>query len=264
MTIVRSSRPGATRPWLFALALLALLIAAMPARASEDTGPTSLLITYRSTPANRPAFRDYLKGAGAARFEALKREGAIKSYELLFNWYTDASTWDAMAVIRFNSYADVARWKTLERSNPGGLDAQGLALAQPLLTASADLDWEEGTASAPGGSRVFYVIPYEYRAADEYRKYVDGYVIPQVKGWMREGILSRYRIFMNRYPVGDRWDALFIYEYKDLDSFGRREPTIAKVREPLRKEPAWAALNAIKTQIRSETENVIADDLAGR
>jgi hypothetical protein len=93
---------------------------------------------------------------------------------------------------------------------------------------------------------------------------VDGYVIPQVKGWMREGILSRYRIFMNRYPVGDRWDALFVYEYKDMDSFGRREPTIAKVREPLRKDPNWAALNAIKSQIRSEAENVIADDLAGR
>lgn len=264
MTIAVFSRSSAARRWLPVLAILALLLAAVPARASEDSGPTSLLITYRSKPADRPAFRDHLKGPGAARFEALKRAGAIRNYELLFNWYTDASTWDAMAVISFNSYADVARWKALERTNPGGLDAKGLALAQPLLTVSADLDWEEGAPSAPGGGRVFYVIPYEYRDAGEYRKYVDGYVIPQVKGWMREGILSRYRIFMNRYPVGDRWDALFIYEYKDVDSFGRREPTIAKVREPLRKEPAWAALNAIKTQIRSEAENVIADDLAGR
>lgn len=264
MTDIRS------RPAHFASRLLTVMCAfftlfsALPAQASEDTGPTSLLISYRSTAANRPAFREYMKGAGAARFEALRKEGAIADYDLLFNWYTDASTWDAMAVIRFRSYADVERWKTVERSMPGGLDAEGLALAQPVLTASADLDWQEGSAAGDGNSRVFYVIPYEYRDAAEYRKYVDGYVIPQVKGWMREGILSRYRIFMNRYPVGDRWDALFIYEYKDLDAFGKREPTIAKVRATLRKDPDWTALNAIKQQIRSEAENVIADDLKGR
>lgn len=264
MSIIRTVPTYVLRHCLFLLAALALLLAARPAHADEATGPTSLLITYRSAPADRPAFRDYLKGPGLARFEALKRDGAIESFELLFNWYADASTWDAMAIVKFKNYADVARWKVLERTAPGGLDAQGLALARPLLTASADLDWQEGAASPPGGNRVFYVIPYEYREAGEYRKYVDGYVIPQIKGWMREGILSRYRIFMNRYPVGDRWDALFVYEYKDLDSFGRREPTIAKVREPLRKDPTWAGLNAIKSQIRSEAENVIADDLAGR
>lgn len=246
------------------LAAIVLLIAALPAPAQEDGGPRSLLITYRSTAANRPAFRQYLQGPASARLDALKTAGKIADYQFLFNWYNDALTWDAMAIIQFRDYADVAHWNTLEQTSPGGLDADGLALGQPVITVSADLQWEDGAAAAAGSGRVFYLIPYEYRERAEYTRYVDGYVIPQLKGWMREGVLSRYRIFMNRYPVGASWDALFVYEYKDLESFGRREPVIAKVRGPLRGNPEWAALSAIKQQIRSESENVIADDLPAR
>lgn len=246
------------------LAAIVLLIAALPAPARDDGGPRNLLITYRSTAANRPAFRQYLQGPASARFDALKKAGKIADYQFLFNWYNDALTWDAMAIIQFGDYADVAHWNTLEQTSPGGLDADGLALGQPVITVSADLQWEDGAAAAAGSGRVFYLIPYEYRERAEYTRYVDGYVIPQLKGWMREGILSRYRIFMNRYPVGASWDALFVYEYKDLESFGRREPVIAKVRGPLRENPEWAALSAIKQQIRSESENVIADDLPAR
>lgn len=264
MILILSQPLKAARTLAAALAMLVLCAVSLPIAAHAESGPKSLLITYKSTPANRPAFRQYLEGAGTARFEALKKAGRIADYQFLFNWYNDTLTWDAMAIIRFRDYADVAHWKTLERTSPGGLDAKGLALGEPVITVSADLLWEDGAAAPPASGRVFYVIPYEYRELAEYKKYVDGYVIPQVQGWMREGILSRYRIFLNRYPVGASWDALFVYEYKDIDSFGQREPTIAKVREPLRKDPEWAALNAIKQQIRSESENVIADELAGR
>jgi hypothetical protein len=249
---------------VLSLAAIALLACSLPAPAHAQGGPRNLLITYRSAPANRPAFREYLQGPASARFEALKQTGKIADYQFLFNWYNDSLTWDAMAVIQFKDYADVAHWNTLEQTLPGGLDAAGLALAQPVITVSADLQWQEGDAVAAGSGRVFYLIPYEYRERAEYARYVDGYVIPQLQGWMREGILSRYRIFMNRYPVGASWDALFVYEYKDIESFGQREPVIAKVRVPLRENPQWAALSAIKQQIRSESENVIADDLPAR
>jgi len=246
---------------LLVLASIALLASALPAPAHAEGGPRNLLITYRSTPANRPAFREYLQGPASARFEALKKAGKIADYQFLFNWYNDALTWDAMAIIEFREYGDVAHWNALEQTSPGGLDASGLALGQPVITVSADLQWKEGDAVAAGSGRVFYLIPYEYRDRAEYTRYVDGYVVPQLKGWMQEGILSRYRIFMNRYPVGASWDALFVYEYRDIESFGQREPVIAKVRGPLRDNPEWAALSAIKQQIRSESENVIADDL---
>lgn len=246
------------------LAAITLLACALPAPAHAEGGPRNLLITYRSTPANRPAFRQYLQGPASARLEDLRKSGKIAGYQFVFNWYNDSLTWDAMAIIQFKDYADVAHWNTLEQTLPGGLDAAGLALAQPVITVSADLQWEAGDAVAAGSGRVLYLIPYEYRERAEYTRYIDGYVIPQLEGWMHEGILSRYRIFMNRYPVGASWDALFVYEYKDIESFGQREPVIAKVRGPLRENPQWAALSAIKQQIRSESENVIADDLPAR
>ncbi len=249
---------------LVSITAIALLACALPAPVRAEGGPRNLLITYRSTPANRPAFREYLQGPASTRLEALKKAGKIEDYQFLFNWYNDALTWDAMAVIQFKDYADVAHWNKLEQTSPGGLDASGLALGQPVITVSADLQWEAGDTVAAGSGRVFYLIPYEYRDRAEYTRYVDGYVLPQLKGWMKEGILSRYRIFMNRYPVGASWDALFMYEYKDIESFGEREPVIAKVRGPLREDPEWVALSAIKQEIRSESENVIADDLPAR
>jgi hypothetical protein len=258
-------RPFRTiRAWTAALVLLALPLTAQAAPASPPSGPTNLLIAYRCNPADRPAFRAYLKKQGTARFEALKQAGTIADYQIVFSWYQDALSWDAMAIVQFAGYEDVAKWNALEHDSPGGLDARGLALAQSAVTVSADLGWQEGDAAPRDSGRVLYVIPYEYRARAEYLNYVDGYVIPQVRGWMREGILARYRIFLNRYPVGPTWDALFVYEYEDMESFGKREATIAKVRGPLQAQPDWAALHATKQELRSESPNTIAEVVAGR
>jgi hypothetical protein len=167
-----------------------------------------------------------------------------------------------MTVLRFSSYAATQRWKEIERTQPGGLNAAGLHLAQPINTYSADLPWE-GQADDPGPEEgaVYYVIPYEYSAADQYRKYVDAYVIPQVTGWMHEGVLAGYRIFMNRYQVGRPWDSLFVFRYRDLESFGRRDEIVAKVRLTLQDNPEWKQLNATKQTIRTESENTIAEAL---
>jgi hypothetical protein len=86
-------------------------------------------------------------------------------------------------------------------------------------------------------------------------------VIPQVEGWMREGVLAGYRIYMNRYPVGKPWDSLFVYQYRDLEAFGERDEVVAKVREGLKSDPAWQKLNEIKQTIRTESENTIAESL---
>jgi hypothetical protein len=137
-----------------------------------------------------------------------------------------------------------------------------MRLAKPVDTYSADLPWE-GQADDPGPEEdgVYYVIPYEYASADQYRKYVDGYVIPQVTGWMREGVLAGYRIFMNRYQVGRPWDSLFVYRYRNLESFGRRDEIVAKVRRTLVDNPEWKQLSDIKQTIRTESENTIAEAL---
>jgi hypothetical protein len=246
--------------WLFAATLLGVGCAV--AQSPPSTGPTQILITYRSEPANRPAFRTYLQRDMLARLEKLKGEGVLSRYQILFNPFTTANTWDAMTILSFTRYADTLRWQQIERTQPGGLDAAGLRLARPVNTYSADLPWH-GEVDYPGeqGNGVYYVIPYEYSSADQYRKYVDAYVLPQVTGWMREGVLTGYRIFMNRYPVGPLWDSLFVYRYRNLEAFGRRDEVIAKVRQTLVDQPEWKQFSDIKQTIRTESENTIAEAL---
>lgn len=256
---------------ILALMLLAASLAgahsmANAAAGSEGTGgPLNLLITYRSEPGNRPAFRAYLQREGHQRLEKLKREGVLKSYQVLFNPFVSSGTWDAMTILSFSRYADTRRWMEIERTSPGGLTPAGLKLAHPVDTYSADLPWEGAADNAASDAdSVYYVIPYEYNAADQYRKYVDAYVIPQLKGWMREGVLGSYRIFMNRYAVGPTWDALFVYQYRDLEAFGRREETVAKVRKTLVEDPLWKMYSDVKQTVRTESENTIAEALTGR
>jgi hypothetical protein len=252
---------------LLAIVLGVLSIVAVttsPRAAAEEPagGPLSLLITYRTAPVDRPAFRTYLQKEGRAQLAKLQRDGAIKSYQILFNPFAHGGTWDAMTVVSFARYTDTQRWMTLEQTSPGGLTAAGTRLVQAIDTYSADLTWQGDAENASHADAIYYVIPYEFGSASEYEKFVDGYVLPQVKGWMQEGVLGSYRMFMNRYPVGRPWDALFIYEYRDLEAFGKRAETVTKVRRTLENDSVWKQLHAIKQTLRSETENTIAVSLA--
>lgn len=255
---------SASRTFLIAAALLLEIGAHAAPPAPEEGGPRQLLITYRSDAKDRPAFRAYLSHEGRAPFDKLVHEGALKNYQVLFNPFNSSFTWDAMVVMEFAHYADTRRWNELERTSPGGLSAKGLTLARPVDTYAADLTWQGTASQAAGDDPVYYVIPYEYRSAAEYRKYIEFYVLPQVNGWMQDGALSSYRIYMNRYPVGKPWDSLFVFQYRDLDSFGRRDQVLAKVREGLKADPVWQKLNETKQGIRSESENTIAELLLPR
>ncbi len=240
------------------------------AAAEEDVsgGPRQLVIAYRTEPADRPAFRSYLQHREARLLEGLKSQGILAGYQILFNPFVQPRTWDAMVVLSFERFADTRRWLDIERASPGGLSGEGLRLAKPVSEYSADLVWEKGSAGeGPADGHVFYVIPYTYLgSAAQYKAYVDGYVIPQLEGWIKAGVLSRYRIYLNRYPVGDPepWDALFVYEYRSLEAFGRRDETIAAVRRTLQADPAWQKLSQSKSGLRTESENTIAEPLAGR
>lgn len=231
-------------------------------------GPRQLLIAYRTEPADRPAFRTYLERREAKLLDTLQREGVLSGYQILFNPFVQPRTWDAMVVLSFNRFGNTRRWLDIERTSPGGLSPEGLKLAQPVSEYSADLVWESAATGADSTrGHVFYVIPYTYLGSKaQYEAYVSGYVIPQLQGWIRAGVLSHYRIYLNRYPVGDPepWDALFVYDYRSLDAFGRRDDTIAAVRRTLQADPAWQKLSETKSTLRTEAENTIAEPLAGR
>lgn len=230
-------------------------------------GPRQLVIAYRTEPADRPAFRSYLQHREARLLQGLQRRGILAGYQILFNPLVQPRTWDAMVVLSFDRFADTRRWLDIERTSPGGLSGEGLRLAKPVSEYSADRVWTNGAAGEGSASgHVFYVIPYTYLGSvAQYKAYVNGYVIPQLEGWIEAGVLSRYSIYLNRYPVGDPepWDALFVYEYRSLEDFGRRDETIAAVRKGLRGDPAWQKLSGSKSNLRTESENTIAELLAG-
>lgn len=224
-------------------------------------GPSTLCITFRSKPEDRPAFRAYLESRYATMLQGLEARKVLKHFQILYAPYVNAQTWDAMVVLQFTSFDATRTWQKIERHAPGGLSAKALALATPVDTISADLMWDGGRG--PSRDAVYYAIPYEYRAADEYEKYVDAYVVPQFEGWLREGALAGYQILMNRYPVGPTWDSLVLLQYRDLQAFGHRGDVMEKVRVGLRKDPAWLELNKIKHSLRTESTNVIAEELRG-
>lgn len=239
-----------------------LLLNAASSRAfGQEKGPREILITYRCRPSDRPAFRDFLAAQESRMLDKLKAEGTLSSYRILVNPVV-TETFDALLILDFTDAAATERWLELERTSPGGLSPAGQRLATPQMTYFADLEWEGTSPAPPSAHPVFYAIPYSYNSLDQYKTYVDAYVIPQVKGWMHEGVLSHYAIYLNRYNVGPPWDALFIYEYRDLKALGEREQTIAKVRATLRSDPNWVHWNDIKSSVRSESENTILEEVS--
>ena len=230
---------------LFLLALSLAIAAgqetpAAPTVASSG-GATALIITYRCPPPRRAAFRQYLTEFATPRFEHWKQDGVLKSYQFVFSWYVDAETWDAMAVLTFGNSQQVARWTEIEKINPGGLARDALEMAWPVNTYSAEVITQSSADTAQDQSHsVFLVMPYD-SAGGEFREYANSYLLPQAKGWMREGILASYSIFVNPYAGGKRWEGLMLVEYKDAEALGRREEVNAKVRTQLRGDAAWRA-----------------------
>lgn len=246
---------------LLVAALAAAAPASVAAQAELVEGPRTVIVNYRADAAKRAEFRRHMAGPFADRLAALRGEGKLAAYEVYYAWYRQPDVWDAMAVLHFANYADVRQWLAIERSRPGGLDAAGLALGEPVATYSADLSWEKSADDLDVGE-VYYVIPYSFREAGEYREYVAGYVLPQFDGWIREGALSGYQLYMNRYAVGTPWDSLFIQRYRDFHAFGQRQQVLDKVRVGLRENPEWIGWHKRKGDIRSETENSIAELIA--
>lgn len=246
--------------------LLLFALLAFPAQAADlrESAPRSLVITYHTAPANRLAFRQELEQSGVGQLQRWKDDGLLQSYRVLFNRYVDSASWDALALLTFAREADVERWKKIEVEGPAGLSQKALALVTSIETTPADLMRSRSAADAPD-SAVFLVIPYEVVVpVDDYIAYLDGYVLPQVDGWMEEGIVGRYGIYLARYTAGRPWQSLLVLEYRSDPALGARETVVAKVRARLKDNPKWKAISDSKKNVRVEKAPVIADPLAAR
>ena len=243
---------------VFALAIGGVAHAADP----RESGPRSLVIAYHTAPASRIALRQELGQAGARQFERWKADGLLQSYRILYNRYVDSATWDAMALITFASESDAERWKKIEQESPAGLSSKALPLTTAIDTVPADLVRQNGR-SQPGGASVFLVIPYEVVVpVNDYVAYLDGYVLPQADGWMGEGVLASYGVYLARYPAGRPWQSLLVLEYKSDQALGARDAAVAKVRARLKDNPTWKAISDSKKNVRVEKAPVVADTLA--
>lgn len=245
----------------FAVLALASFLSPRNAAAQENpNGPIYLVTSYYCSPANRAAFIKYMQTTGVNNFDGWKRNGTVADYQILFNSFVDHDTWDMMVVLKFNTYADSKRWYAVADTMPGGLDATGLALAQPTNTVVSDVSWQDQAAS-PGNPKeaIYFVIPYEYEDKTIYMRYFGVYVLPQLVGWMKAGIMSGYKILVNNHATGDIWDVLFVLEYRDIAAFGRRDEIKQAVRDQLVIDnPAWKLIHDMKHSVRTEGRTVIS------
>jgi hypothetical protein len=243
-------------------ALASLQIGIAHAQNPQEDGGLSLLITYQTAPANRPVLRHELKQATAPELARWKHDGRITQYELLFNRYADSDNWDAMALLTFATPEDLYRWRTIEQEQPAALSMKGLAVTTSIHTAPVDMK-RASELQAKSPNPVYVFIPYKTEvSADDYVKYADGYVIPQFKGWMDEGVLSGYSLYMAQFPAARNWDVVAVLKYNDEAALSRREAVVAKVRAQLAHDSAWKAISDNKKSVRAEEQVVIADPVA--
>jgi hypothetical protein len=244
---------------LASLLLCAAAAFTLHAQDPTETGPTALAITYRCTPEKRPDLRNFMRQEGLQRLEGYRRNAILAGYRILLSRYADTNNWDMMLLLSFADYTAVEKWKRVERESPAGLPPNLLPIATSISTYPVDLVRRKAVEDAPT-EPVYMVIPYTYsETAPGYVQYVDNYLTPQFDGWMDEGVLTKYEIYMQRYTAARPWDALIVLEYKDDESLGQRERVAAKVRQRLQANPKWKTI--ADNKIRVEKEAIIADEL---
>lgn len=247
-----------------ALAALAGALASAGAKAATPASQLALVETISVAPANRPALREDLLVEQGKRLAAWRAQGVVASYRLLFNRYADAGSWDAMEILTFASTAAQARWNAIEQTAPAGLDPRALALAASISSTPTDLVREGAAPSAmAAGQGPFLVIPYHVQVPiPDYLKYSDGYVVPQMKGWMAAGVLAGYELHVGRYYAGRSWTSLLVLHYRDDAALARRQVVVEAVRAQLARDPAWKAIADNKHEVRAEQQLAVADQLA--
>ena len=242
------------------LMMLAASLAVVPTvSGAADAARHALVIAYRSAPANWLALRKALRSDALPRFRALQKAGVLTGFDLFFSRGVDDQSWNAMAILNFNGAQSEARWYEETRQTPAGLTQQELALATTIESTPVDLV-RDGAGGQTPVNPVFLVIPYKYLVSDAaYREYLDGYTVPQLKGWIEAGILARYSIVQDRFPAGRPWNAMLLLEYRSDAALAARDAVKARVRAKLAHDPTWQAISANKAHIRDELSLTVAE-----
>jgi hypothetical protein len=245
------------------LAAVAVSAQAAPAADPQDGGTTALVLEYHAAPVNRLALRQFMENEGLAQLERWKQQGLLRSYKVLFNRWVDNQNWDMLTLLNFPDAATMAKWQAVEATMPAGMPPKALALVNKIDTNPGDLYLEGGSGK---GNGAYVVIPYDYLVStDKYLAYLRGYLVPQLDGWIKEGVLNKYSVYFGRYVVGRHWSALMFLEYNGDEGLGLREKTQAKVRAELAKSnPGWVEWSQNKANLRVTRQYIIADELKAK
>jgi hypothetical protein len=240
------------------------LIAAVAAPQSNprlEGAPKNLVLTFKCQPDKRPALRAYMVDTGLKQLGKWKNQGILDDFRVFFSRYTDNDNWDMMLILSFPDAKSLSRWKEIEKASPAGLAAPSLALVSFVSTTPADLS-RSNFPRSDNPKTVFLVIPYDYTVStDEYLRYLDGYVTPQLDGWHEEKALQHYDIFIARYGTARPWSALLVLQYASDEALGSRERVAAKVRSRLKEDSTWEAFAESKQKVRIEKEAIVSDEL---
>jgi hypothetical protein len=235
------------------VAACALAMAHSAVAQVDIDGPTALITTYRAKPEARAKFRSIMQTEGVAQFEKWKKAGVFASYQALFTTYAGNSEPDMFLVVKFNHFADLARWQKIEETYPGGLPASAQMIAAADTSGTADIVKESSTAPTTHDSQ-FFVLEYDVLVdMPKYTSYVLGYAVPQFDAWEKTGALSSYASYVNQNPAGAPWGSFIVLEYKDLPSLAAREVIKNKARAELAvSNAAWKKWSDDKTAVRKE------------
>ncbi|GAA4474004.1 hypothetical protein [Gluconacetobacter asukensis] len=252
-----------------AAALLAMAMVTMHGAAAADGDATSrptqssLIVSYRSTPAGRPALLHTLRARLAPRLHALQAEGRLMHYRILFSRLADANTWDALLILDFRTDAQAASWRAVDAETPAGLAATDLAQVTAVESTPSDPVGKGGPAD-DGPDPVYMVVPYDYFVpTKDYIAYARSYVFPQTDGWIAAGALNAYQLYIARYGAGRNWMSMLVLAYHGDNGLDRRNDVVAATRKALSANPDWAARATGKGHIRTEKAAMIADLIAG-
>lgn len=239
-------------------------VAQQPYADLKHSGPRNLLIVLNCKPSDRPAFRRAVASAGDTTLSGLSRQGVLRSYRVLFNRFVDTDAWDALILLEIASDVGLQKWEEIETTAPAGLDTDGARLITSGSTYLADLVSHQGSpAQGDKEKPVYLVVPYtiDPNSPDDYVKYAQGYVVPQLQGWMKAGVLSQWDLFVSRYAAARPWQTVLVLKYRDQAAFGKRDSVMAKVREELAQNAEWKAISDNKHKMRTELRAVIAEEL---
>lgn len=244
-------------------AFLAMLATDQVAHAATSTPATqSVIVSYRSTPAGRPALLHTLRDQLAPRLHTLQANGSLAHYRILFSRLVDANTWDAVLVLDFQNQAQATAWRALDATMPAGLNVANETAVTSVESTPSDSIGSGGPADG-GADPVYMVIPYDYFVSTtDYTSYVRSYVFPQTDGWITAGALNAYQLYVARYAAGRTWMSLLILAYHGDDGLDRRNDVVAATRKALAANPDWAARAAGKSHIRTEKAAMVADLIA--